>query len=153
MLDRAGWTYALVAIVLSIAIHTTGLVAIGLTRPRVRNWLLMKEPTTWRVGAFLTCHIAAAGLTLIALHGLESALWAAAYLRVGALGSSDDALLYSLSAMTGSGTSVELADRWQLMAGMEALNGIILFGMSTALIVGIIQNYWSKFSGDHAAID
>lgn len=150
MLDSAGWTYALVVIVLTIAIHTTGLVSIGLIRPRVRSLLLKKDPTTWRWGIFLTCHIAAAGLALVALHAAESALWAVAYLRAGAVGSLNDALLYSLSAMTGSGTSVALAYRWQMMAALEALNGIILFGMSTALIVGIIQNYWTQFPGDHA---
>jgi|GEM_PF-4617700 len=90
MLDRAGWTYALVVIVLTIAIHTTGLVSIGLIRPRVRSLLLKKDPTTWRWGVFLTCHIAAAGLALVVLHAVESALWAVAYLRAGAVDSISD---------------------------------------------------------------
>jgi hypothetical protein len=32
-----------------------------------------------------------------------------------------------------------LKDEWQLMGGLEALNGILLFGLSTAILFAIIQ--------------
>lgn len=153
MSDRASWVYGLGLIVLTMTIHTTGVVTIGLTPQRVRNWLVKTKASNWRAGVLLTCHIAVAGLALVALHGLESALWAAVYVRAGALGSLNDALLYSLSAMTTFGTSVELPYRWQVMGALEALNGIILVGMSTALIIGIVHNYWPRFGSDHVGID
>jgi hypothetical protein len=40
-------------------------------------------------------------------------------------------MLYSLNAMTTYGhESFDLATRWQLMGGLESLNGWILFGLS-----------------------
>ena len=52
----------------------------------------------------------------------------------------DSAILYSLSAIT---TMVDselfLADHWRLMGALEALNGVILIGLTTALMYGLIQ--------------
>ena len=45
-------------------------------------------------------------------------------------------MLYSLSAMTSYGhASLFLEDRWQLMGALEALNGALLFGLTTAFLV------------------
>jgi hypothetical protein len=44
-------------------------------------------------------------------------------------------MLYSISAMTSYGhASVFLEARWQLMGALEALNGMLLFGLSTAFL-------------------
>jgi len=37
---------------------------------------------------------------------------------------------------------VFLEERWQLMGALEALNGIILFGMTTAFLFAAIQRTW-----------
>jgi hypothetical protein len=77
------------------------------------------------------------------LHGLEAALWAVAYLVLGALPDLRSAMLYSLSSMTAYGhANVYLEDHWQLMGALEALNGIILFGMTTAFLFSSIQRVW-----------
>ena len=49
--------------------------------------------------------VAAAGLLLAVLHGIEAAIWAAAYVWVGALASPLDAILYSVDSMTTRGAS------------------------------------------------
>ena len=52
-------------------------------------------------------------------------------------------MLYSLSAITSYGhTNLVLAAHWQLMGALEALNGMILFGLTTALLYGMIQRVW-----------
>ena len=38
---------------------------------------------------------------------------------------------------------VFLANHWQLMGALEALNGIILFGLTTAFLFSRIQRVWS----------
>lgn len=49
----------------------------------------------------------------------------------------------SLSAITTYGHSqLFLADRWRLMGALEALNGVILIGLTTALLYGLIQRVW-----------
>jgi hypothetical protein len=35
-----------------------------------------------------------------------------------------------------------LAPHWKLMGALEALNGMLLFGLTTAFLYGIIQRVW-----------
>jgi len=52
-------------------------------------------------------------------------------------------MLYSLNAITSYGhTNLTLEDRWQLMGATEALNGTLLFGLSTAFLFAVIQKVW-----------
>jgi hypothetical protein len=49
-------------------------------------------------------------------------------------------MLYSVSAMTSYGHSnLDLETRWQMMGALEALNGMLLFGLTTAFLFAIIQ--------------
>ena len=87
--------------------------------------------------------ITATGLLLTALHGIEAALWAAAYLWLGALGSPEAAILYSVDAMATRGASgLTLQPHWRMMGALEAANGMLLFGISTAFIFTIMQFYY-----------
>jgi hypothetical protein len=52
-------------------------------------------------------------------------------------------MLYSVSAITTYGHSqIFLTDNYRLLGALEALNGIILLGMTTALMYGLIQRVW-----------
>ena len=61
-------------------------------------------------------------------------------------------MLYSLSAMTIQRPrgSVLLEPHWQLMGGLEALNGMLLFGLTTAFLFAMIQRVWPL--GSRAAL-
>jgi hypothetical protein len=75
-----------------------------------------------------------------AMHGIDGAIWAAAYLFVGAVPNSRQAALYSLGAMTTYGhATVILESHWQFLGALEALNGMLLFGLTTAFLFAIIQ--------------
>jgi hypothetical protein len=51
------------------------------------------------------------------------------------------ATLYLLSSMTTYGHSNRyLKDQWQLMGALEALNGMLLFGLTTAFLFAMIQS-------------
>lgn len=85
------------------------------------------------------------GVTLSAtvLHAIEAFLWATAYLLLGALGDQRSAVLYSLNAMTSYGhINQQLADHWHLMGALEALNGWLLFGLTTAFLFAVIDRVW-----------
>jgi hypothetical protein len=59
-------------------------------------------------------------------------------------------MLYSLSAMTSYGhANLFLNNRWQLMGALEALNGMLLFGLTTAFLFAMIQRIWPLGSRDH----
>ena len=56
-------------------------------------------------------------------------------------------MLYSLNAITSYGhTNLSLENYWHLMGALEALNGWLLFGLSTAFLFGVIEKVWSVFS-------
>jgi len=56
-------------------------------------------------------------------------------------------LLFSMATMTTRGTpAVVLPYRWQMVGALEALNGMLLFGISTAFIFAMLQIYWSRLS-------
>jgi hypothetical protein len=84
------------------------------------------------------------GTTLLAtlLHGIEASIWSVAYYAIGALPDLKSAMLYSLGAMTTYGhPNLLLEQRWQLMGEIEALNGWLLFGLSTAFLFWLIQEF------------
>jgi hypothetical protein len=85
-------------------------------------------------------------------HGIEGTFWALAYLGVGALTNTRAAMLYSFNAITSFGhTNIGLADHWQLMGALEALNGILLFGVSTAFLFRLIGQF--EIAGDDRGRD
>jgi hypothetical protein len=65
----------------------------------------------------------------------------------GALGSSIDAMLYSIDSMTTRGASgLVVQQHWQMMGALEAVDGMLLFGISTAYIFAVMQLYWPMLS-------
>jgi hypothetical protein len=83
------------------------------------------------------------GLWLAVLHGIEAALWAAAYLWLGALDSPGAAFLYSFDSMATRGASgITLQPHWQLLGALEAGDGMLLFGISAAAIFTVMQFYY-----------
>ena len=135
----ADWAWSLPLIVVTVLIHVLGL---GLFNERVIPALGVIAPDH-QTAAFSVV-MSATVLFATFLHGLEGAIWAMAYLVLGALPDPGSAMLYSLSSMTTYGHApVFLAHHWQLMGALEALNGIILFGLTTAYLFSKIQRVWA----------
>jgi hypothetical protein len=126
-------------IVLTVVIHVFGL---GLFTDRTVPALSAMIARRHRTAAFIVVMGTTVLLATI-LHGVEAMIWAVAYLALGALPNTRSAMLYSLSSMTTFGhANVFLQDRWQLMGALEALNGIVLFGMTTAFLFAAIHRTW-----------
>ena len=139
------WTWGLSLIALTMAMHATGVIFMALAGLSIRariesqNYLTSRHMAAIQIGL-----IGAVGLLLAALHGVEAALWAAAYWWLGALNSPTDAILYSVDSMSTRGASgLTLERHWQLMGALEAMDGMLLFGISTAFIFAMMQAYWS----------
>src|SRR5262245_25180481 len=65
--------------------------------------------------------------------------------RIGALDSPADALLYSVDAMSTRGQSgLTLQRPWRMMGALEAVNGLLLFGVSTAYVFAMMQVLWGR---------
>ena len=102
--------------------------------------------------AILIGVIAVIGLLLAVLHGIECGIWAAAYLWLGAIDSPMDALFFSLDSMsTRDASGLTLQRPWQLMGALEAVDGMLLFGVSTAYLFSVMQTYWSMLTAHATA--
>jgi hypothetical protein len=135
----ANWAWSLPLIVLSVVIHVIGLVLISESVARVLTGAMERR----RFMPTFAVVMGLAALLATVLHRIEAATWAIAYLLLGALPNTKSAMLYSLSAMTSYGhANLFLKEQWQLMGALEALNGMLLFGLTTAFLFAMIQKVW-----------
>jgi hypothetical protein len=135
----ANWACGLLLIVLTVIIHVIGLLLINEKVERIRADVVSR----YSYSVVFVVIIGSTALLATVLHGIEGVIWAAAYLFLGALPDSSSAMLYSLSAITSYGrANLVLEKHWQLMGALEALNGMLVFGLTTAFLFGIIQRAW-----------
>ena len=143
---HADWAWSLPLIVLTVVIHVLGLGLINERVVRVLSGVMDRRHFT----AMFVMIMGAVALLATTLHGLEGIVWALAYRLLGALPDNNSAVLYSLSAITTYGhANIFLDPHWQLMGALEALNGILLFGLTTAFLFAIIQEVWPLGSRGH----
>jgi len=133
------WAWGLPLIVLTVVMHVCGL---GLINERVSHALRGAVERRGFLPRFAVV-MSVTALLATTLHGIEGGIWCAAYRFLGALPDNRSAMLYSLSAMTSYGhADLFLQAHWQLMGALEALNGMLLFGLTTAFLFHMIQGVW-----------
>jgi hypothetical protein len=130
------WIWGCPLIVSTVIIHVLGLGYIGQKAILIYgNGMKHRYPT-----ATFSLVVGATALLATVLHAFETGIWAIAYVFVGALPDFRSAMLYSMGAMTTYGhQSLYLEERWRLLGTIEALNGWLLFGLSTAFLFWLIQ--------------
>jgi hypothetical protein len=145
----ADWIWGLPLIALTLTFHVAVIMGIAVLLARVIKSAESRQ--TERAGSMprAIAIIGAAGLALAMLHGLEALLWAVAYTLLGALDTFADAVLYSIDSMTTRGSpGLSLAHQWKLMGALESVNGVLLFGISTAFLAAAINQLWSWIRGE-----
>ena len=85
--------------------------------------------------------VALALLLTAAAHLTQIALWAVAFLLCGAITDFERAFYFSAQNYTALGYGdVLLSDRWRLLGPLEAVNGLLFFGLSTALLFAVTSH-------------
>ena len=88
-------------------------------------------------------------IVLMSLHLLEVFIWASAYrflVPLSEIDTLETAFYFSLVTFTSLGFGdVTLGPEWRILSGMEALNGVLLVGWTTAFLYAVLQRIW-KFS-------
>ena len=142
---HANWAWSMPLIVVNVVIHVLGL---GLVNERILQ--ILRAVNLRHFTAAFAVVMGVVALLATILHGIEGMVWAAAYRLLDALPDIHSAILYSLSAITTYGhANIMLEPRWQLMGALEALNGILLFGLTTAFMFAMIQQIWPLGSRIH----
>jgi hypothetical protein len=133
------WTWALPLIVFTVVLHV---IVLGFINARVV--VALQGIRGHR--SFMLPFVVVMGITTLLatlLHAFEAGIWATAYHQLGALSNGKAAMLYSLSALTTYGhAELYLAPHWRLMGALEALNGLLLFGLTTAFLYAHVQRVW-----------
>ena len=141
MLDDILWTGALL-IALTVVLHA--IVTVYWVRRLAINFAGAEG--NWRPHKVLAVLVSTV-LVLIVLHSVQITLWALAYrwvLPPGQLADFEAALYFSFVTFTTLGYGdITLSDGWRMLSGIEALNGLLLVGWTTALLFAIVQRSWA----------
>jgi hypothetical protein len=132
----------LVPLVLAAALLLIGLLAYGAAMQvivRVMAKVIRRGPSDlgfWKgtaVMAMVTLITAVAHLTQISL-------WAVAFLLCGQVSNPETAFCLSAQNFTAFGYGdVQLSKTWRLLSPLEAANGLLFFGISTAVLFAIMS--------------
>ena len=79
-------------------------------------------------------------LVTAAAHLTQIALWALAFLMVEEISTFEVAFYFSAENYTALGYGdIVLSERWRLLGPLEAINGLLLFGLSTAVMFAVMS--------------
>ena len=88
-------------------------------------------------------------LALLALHAVYIWMWALCYLLLGEFSSLERALYFSSTTYSTLGYGdITLTEEWQLLTGFEAINGLIMFGISAAYLFAVFGMLYRKMTRD-----
>jgi uncharacterized protein YhhL (DUF1145 family) len=138
---------------LKLSLLGAGLVAVTVTIHALGTTILVRylvsEFMNWagnRVSRRMLAALTIAALVLVFLHAVEIMVWAGVYkalLPAGQLNDFEAAVYFSFVTFTTLGYGdITLSEGYRLLSGIQALNGILLVGWSTALMFAVVQKTW-----------
>jgi hypothetical protein len=130
------WLLSLSVIGATVVIHSVGLGALM----RLLNARAIESEGSRHA---LSTVMAATVVAIAALHGCEAAVWAVVYRLIGVVPDFETAFYFSFVAFTTLGLGdVTLKPPWRILSAMEAADGMLLFGWSTAFLFAVVQRVW-----------
>jgi Ion channel len=122
----------------NIAIHAIVMAAV-LRVARAAGERATSHPSL-RLIAVMTATVS----VLMAAHIAEVIVWSIAYAIAGVAPAGTDLVYFAFVNYTTLGYGdVTPLQRWHLLGPMTAMNGVLLFGWSTAVIFAVLQKVWT----------
>ena len=123
-----------ILVLLSIAVHSS---ATMLTY----QMIFSVRPSRSRLHRLISVDLIV--IVILAATILEGVIWAVSYQWIGAFETFEQSLYFSLVTYTTLGYGdLVLQDTHRLMGAIEAANGVIMLGWSTAIVVFAIQKLY-----------
>ena len=92
-------------------------------------------------------------LVLMTLHAVDVMVGAGSdilLLPAGELASFGQAVYFSIVTFTTLGYGdITLSEGWRMLSGIEALNGILLIGWTTAMLFAVVQHMWRGLASNN----
>jgi len=115
-------------------------------------WIVRRDLRLGRVGTRFwldTIFITNVAMLLLTAHLVEVGMWALVLERCGEFSNFGAAYYHSAVNYTTLGDSAfAMSAHWRLLAALEAGNGMLMFGVSTAAIFAVIQRLLQHRFGD-----
>jgi hypothetical protein len=122
------------ASVCNIAIHALVMVAV------IKVIRIVDEWATTRQSLRLIAVMIATVTVLMIAHLAEVLVWSSIYAMTGAAPAAADLIYFAFVNYTTLGCGdVTPVERWHLLGPMTAMNGVLLFGWSTAVILEVLR--------------
>jgi hypothetical protein len=126
--------YAALLLGLCVLIHAAGTVAMARAaedRAASANGVRLFRPLLGLAMGFVFVFF---------LHGLEALVWASAYVALGAIGSLEEAIYFSIVSFATVGYGdVVLPQEWRILGACEGAAGVLIFGWSVALLIVLVE--------------
>jgi len=125
---------------ITVFIHAIGM-SLGL------RWVISKHGDIERTSSMAQRSLIVGALVLVMFVAtlLEAGVWAFTYYELHALPEFEEALYFSTVTYTTLGYGdVILPKEWRLLSSLQAANGVIMFGWTTAVIIAGIKGVSRK---------
>ena len=133
-----------ILVVTTVIVHS---ICIVLMLRRTQAWVNLHPVKASLVN--LVVIFSSTTLALLALHAAYIWIWALCYLLLGEFSSLERALYFSSVTYSTLGYGdITLSKAWQLLSGFEAVNGLILFGTSSAYLFAVFGMLYRKMTRD-----
>src|SRR5437762_6069953 len=130
---------------ITVLFHTVGLIALARSMAQLIRWFRLHRHDFGRSVAMV-----ATVLGLFLLHTVEIWIWAVLFFAGQAVARFEDALYFSTVTFSTVGYGeITVAPQWRLLGSLEAINGFILIGWSTAYLVAASTRHGPFRLGEH----
>ena len=127
----------------NIAIHALVMVTV-ITVARIVGEIAASRQTLQLIAVMI-----ATVLVLMIAHFAEVLVWSLTYAVVGAAPEGTDLIYFAFVNYTTLGYGdITPLERWRLLGPMTAMNGVLLFGWSTAVIFEVLQKVLMESGGE-----
>ena len=116
-------------------ISVSALLLVEIVLTRRREWLL-KPPHTIKMVTLLC----GAVVWFLLIISAAVWIWAIAFLGLGLFETAEEAVYFSIVSFTTLGFGdVLLPKEWQLLSGMASINGLLMIGFQTAMLIEVLR--------------
>jgi hypothetical protein len=143
------WSLGLIAA--SVLLHAFTIAALDLVLELGRRRIVRRHR---HLPPLFSLVVATIAMAMLVAHAITVILWAIVYWWLGAIGSFADAVYFSLDSYTTRGASgLVIGAPWRMMGAMEAVDGVLLFGLTTAFLFAVMQVWWPIWMARRYGLD